>query len=94
MARNPLSNETHSGEKDLFLVRVTRAKAGGPMLLLPGTETALTVVSGEASLQSYLSEELSIGPFRYWVARLGDIPESSFAEGKIVPQLQGWKKSS
>lgn len=84
MPRNPLPHEVHSGERNLFLVRVTRMKSGSPMLMLPGTETALTVVSGEDSLRNYLEEELSIGPFRYWVARLGDIPEANFAEGKII----------
>ncbi len=88
MARNPLPHETHSGERNLFLVRVTRAKQGGPMLLLPGTETALTVVSGEASLQAYLSEEYAAAPCRAWVARLGDIPEANFAEVRLAYKLE------
>lgn len=88
MARNPLPHETHSGEQNLLLVRVTRSKQGGPLLMLPGTETCLTVVSGEVALKSYLSEELAIGPFRAWVARLGNIPEANFAEVKIRPNIE------
>lgn len=88
MPRNPLLSEAPSGERNLFLVRVTRAKSGGPMLLLPGTETALTVVSGEDNLKQYLTEEYNSGPCRAWVARLGDIPEASFAEVRATPKFE------
>lgn len=90
MARNPLPHEAHSGETDIFIVRVTRLKNGGPgaLMLLPGTETCLTVVSGEASLHAYLSEEYKSGPVRMWVARIGNIPEANFVEVKVASKIE------
>lgn len=93
MPRNPLPHETHSGERDLILVRTTRAKSGSAIMLLPGTETALTVVSGKENLESYLREELAAGPCRFWIAMLGDIPEASFREIKVSVSLPEIKLS-
>lgn len=73
-----------SGEKNLFLIRVIRQGVTGPgitRLLGPrGTETVLTVCSGEEDSKAYIASERKAGPCRVFICSLGDIPEHRFVE--------------
>lgn len=81
-----------TGEHNLFLIRVERLGVSGPgitRLFGPkGSETVLTVCSGEDNSRQYIIEEQRAGPCRVWICFLGDIREERFVEyparGEII----------
>lgn len=76
-----------SGEKNLFLIRVQRLGVTGPgltRLLGPkGSETVLTVCSGQEAAKQYIAEERAAGLCKVWIASIGDLREERFVEQTI-----------